>query len=262
MQEQNRSDGCLAAFTRGELKVRVYETAVQAGAAAGALAADMLRTALRSKGKTSAVFASAVSQNHFLAALRTAPDLDWRSITGFHLDEYAGMREDHPASFRRYLREHLLEHVPLATFHGLRSESNDLEAECRRYAALLEAAKPALVALGIGENGHLAFIDPPVCDFRDPATVRVVELDQVCRQQQVNDGAFESIQDVPRQALSLTIPFFLSVPAALVTVTGPRKRAAVTQALDGPIVEACPASALREHRGATLFCDIAAYDPS
>jgi glucosamine-6-phosphate deaminase len=171
------------------------------------------------------------------------------------MDEYAGMSADHPASFRRFLRERLFDHVPAAAFHGLGGEAADLNAECDRYAAMLHDAPPCLVIMGIGENGHLAFIDPPVCRFDEPRDVRTVELDDVCRMQQVHDGAFAALQDVPKQALSLTVPFFLRIPRALVFVNGERKSAAVQAAIEGPITEACPASALRRHRAATLFLD-------
>jgi len=203
------------------------------------------------------VFASAVSQDPFLAALRTQ-EIDWPRVTAFHMDEYAGMSGDHPASFRRFLRERLFDHVPVAAFHQLDGEASDVPAECERYAQLLRAAAPCLVIMGIGENGHLAFIDPPVCRFDDPRDVRGVELDDVCRTQQVHDGAFATLEDVPRRALSLTVPLFLRVPRALVFVNGEHKSAAVRAALEGPIAETCPASALRRHPSAILFLDPAA----
>ena len=191
-------------------------------------------------GRAAVVFASAVSQDPFLAALRTQ-EIDWTRITAFHMDEYAGMSGEHPASFRRFLRERLFDHVPVAAFHQLDGEAADAEAECERYAGLLRRAEPCLAIMGIGENGHLAFIDPPVCDFGDPRDVRAVELDDVCRMQQVHDGAFARLEDVPRRALSLTVPFFLRVPRALVFVNGEHKSEAVRAALEGPIAEACPA---------------------
>jgi glucosamine-6-phosphate deaminase len=171
------------------------------------------------------------------------------------MDEYAGMSARHPASFRRFLQDRLFDHVPVAAFHGLDAEAADREAECTRYADLLRDANPCLAIMGIGENGHLAFIDPPVCRFDEPRDVRVVELDEICRMQQVHDGQFATLDDVPDQALSLTVPFFLRVPRALVFVNGERKAAAVCAAVNGPITEACPASALRRHRAATLFLD-------
>jgi glucosamine-6-phosphate deaminase len=165
------------------------------------------------------------------------------------------MSPDHPASFRRFLRERLFDHVPVAAFHQLDGEAHDADAECARYAALLAEAKPQLAIMGIGENGHLAFIDPPVCDFKEKRFARPVELDEVCRMQQVHDGAFATFEDVPKQALSLTTTIFLSIPRALVFVNGTHKAAAVRSTIEGPITEACPASVLRRHNDATLFLD-------
>lgn len=237
-----------------QTEVRVYSAREEAGAAGAAIAAEVIHSEIARAGKAAVVFASAVSQDPFLAALR-AQEIDWPRLTAFHMDEYAGMSARHPASFRRFLQERLFDRVPAAAFHGLDAEAKDREAECNRYAALLREVRPCLVIMGIGENGHLAFIDPPVCRFDEPRDVRVVDLDDVCRMQQVHDGQFAALGDVPKQALSLTVPFFLRVPRALVFVNGERKAAAVRDALNGPIAEACPASALRRHPAATIFLD-------
>jgi glucosamine-6-phosphate deaminase len=239
-------------------EVKIYAGREEAGVEGAAVAAAVISDEIARNGKAAVVLASAVSQDPFLAALRERHDVDWPRITSFHLDEYAGMSASHPASFRRFQMERLFKHVPVGAFQGLNAEASDLDAECARYAALLREAKPCLVVMGIGENGHLAFIDPPVCRFDDPRDVRPVDLDDVCRMQQVHDGQFPSFEDVPKQALSLTVPFFLRVPRALVFVNGERKSAAVQAALEGPITEACPASALRRHASATLFLDEAA----
>jgi glucosamine-6-phosphate deaminase len=248
----------LRTFNRDQLQIRVYSDREQAGAAGAAIAAGILRDAIARDRRIAVVLASAVSQDPFLAALRSAPDIDWPCVTAFHLDEYAGMSSSHPASFRRFQHERLMDHVPIGAFHELGGDASDLAAECDRYSVLLREAKPELVALGIGENGHLAFIDPPVCDFHDRRDVRQVDLDDVCRMQQVHDGAFARIEEVPTQALSLTVPLFLRVPRALVFVSGVNKAPAVKAALDGPILEECPASALRRHPSAVLFLDPAA----
>jgi glucosamine-6-phosphate deaminase len=237
-----------------QLQVNIYSDRDQAGAAGAEIAAATIGEQIRRAGKAAVVFASAVSQDPILAALRTHA-IDWPRVTAFHMDEYAAMSATHSASFRRFLQERLFDHVPVAAFYGLDAQASDLDAECDRYAAMLRAAEPCLVIMGIGENGHLAFIDPPVCRFAEPRDVRPVELDEVCRLQQVHDGAFATLQDVPKKALSLTVPFFLRLPRALVFVNGERKAAAVCAALDGPITEACPASALRRHSAATLFLD-------
>jgi len=225
------------------------------GRAAAALVSAHIKHLVARDGRAAVIFASAPSQNEFLAALRADPTIEWAKLTAFHLDEYVGIKAHHPASFRRFVRERLLDHVPVRAFHGLDGQAPDLAAECARYTALLQGERPGLAILGIGENGHLAFIDPPFCDFRDPATVRVVELDEVCRKQQVHDGSFARLDEVPSTALSLTIPFLLGVPAAVAIVPGPAKRAAIEAALDGPVTRACPASILRRHPGATLFLD-------
>lgn len=240
-----------------QTEVRIYSSREEAGATGAAIAAGVIREEIAKAGKAAVVFASAVSQDPFLASLR-AQKIEWPRLTAFHMDEYAGMGARHPASFRRFLQDRLFDQVPVAAFHGLDAESDDREGACRRYAALLRDAQPCLVIMGIGENGHLAFIDPPVCRFDEPRDVRVVDLDDVCRMQQVHDGQFPTFDDVPKQALSLTVPFFLRIPRALVFVNGERKAAAVSAALNGPITESCPASALRRHEAATLFLDQAA----
>jgi glucosamine-6-phosphate deaminase len=239
----------------GRLRIEVHADRPALGVAAARSAADEMRRLVRRDGRAAVIFASAPSQNEFLAELRHAPGIDWPKITAFHLDEYVGVGPSHPASFRRFLVDRLLANVKIAAFHGLDGEAPDLAAECARYAALLRHEAPALAILGIGENGHLAFVDPPVCDFADPADVRVVELDEPCRRQQVSDGGFATLGEVPRTALSLTIPYLLRVPRAVAIVPGPAKRAAITAAVRGPVTRACPASVLRRHPDATLFLD-------
>ncbi|MFY9727957.1 MAG: glucosamine-6-phosphate deaminase [Bryobacteraceae bacterium] len=239
----------------GHLSVSVYLARGELGLASARAASAILRAAIEKNGSAAVAFAAAPSQNEFLAHLRADSSIDWRRVTAFHLDEYAGLPASHPASFRRFLRERLMDHVPLAAFHELAGDAPDLEAEAARYQRLLAEQPPELVALGIGENGHLAFIDPGECDFEDTHDVRVVNLDELCRRQQVHDGAFHRVEDVPRRALSLTVPFFLRTPHAVVTVPGAAKRQAVRDALEGPLSPRCPASVLRRHPGAALFLD-------
>ena len=241
-----------------KFEVRVYPDKAAAGVAGAAAAAEAIREVLSRKDRMSIVFASAVSQDAFLEALRKTQGIEWPRITAFHMDEYAGMSAEHPASFRLFLRQRLFDHVPVAAFHQLDGEAADPAAECARYSAMLAEAKPDLAIMGIGENGHVAFIDPPVCDFKEPRLARPVELDDVCRMQQVHDGAFATLEDVPKQALSLTTTLFLSIPKALVFVNGEHKAAAVRATIEGPITTACPASVLRRHTDATLFLDPAA----
>jgi glucosamine-6-phosphate deaminase len=242
-------------FPCGRMHVEVYPERAAMGAAAALVVADHIRASIGRDDRAAVIFASAPSQNEFLAALRDASGIDWSKLVAFHLDEYVGIPADHPASFRRFLTDRLFDHVPVRAFHGLDGQSADLAAECARYATLLQTARPSLAILGIGENGHLAFIDPPLCDFAEAADVRVVELDEVCRNQQVNDGCFARLADVPPTALSLTVPFLMGVPRAVAIVPGPAKSAAIRSAVEGPVTTACPASILRRHRDAMLFLD-------
>lgn len=223
------------------LTVEVHQDRRSLGEAAADCAAQAIGEMLSRSREGSVIFASAVSQNEFLESLRTRPGIDWSRIAVFHMDEYLGIGRDHPASFRRYLSEHFVEHVPVRQFHELRGEAADPEAECVRYRNLLREAQPGLVALGIGENGHLEFIDPAECNFHDPRDVRVVELDDTCRMQQVHDGAFENLAAVPARALSLTIPVFLRTPRVIGCVPGASKKEAIKSALEGPITATCPA---------------------
>ena len=239
----------------GRMRVEVHADRPAVGVAAARAVAEEIRSLIAREGSASVIFASAPSQNEFLAALRQASGIDWSSLTAFHLDEYVGVGPDHPASFRRFLVDRLFAHVRPRAFHGLDGEAKDLAAECASYAERLRREPPRLAILGIGENGHLAFIDPPMCDFAEPADVRVVELDEPCRRQQVSDGGFATLAEVPRTALSLSIPFLMRVPRAVAIVPGPAKRAAIAAALGGPVTTACPASILRRHPDATLFLD-------
>jgi glucosamine-6-phosphate deaminase len=170
------------------------------------------------------------------------------------LDEYAGATPDSPHSFRRFLREHVFHRVTPAVFHQVRGEADDPEAECSRYAALLPAGGFDIALLGIGENGHLAFNDPP-CDFDDRAPVKSVALDEACRIQQVHDGAFATLSDVPTHAFTLTVPVLMAAHEAFVMVPGQAKAAAVAAAIEGPVSNLCPASILRGHPRAELFLD-------
>jgi glucosamine-6-phosphate deaminase len=225
------------------------------GKAAASVIAAEIRRAIQERGRAVVIFASAPSQNEFLANLVEAQGIDWSRVTAFHLDEYLGMDDAAPQSFRRFLIDRLVNKVPLGEFHGLRGDAADGSAEANRYAELLKENPPDFAVLGIGENGHLAFIDPPFCDFNDPKPVKVVQLDEVCRNQQVNDGAFSSLDEVPGDALSLTIPTLLARPKLFAIAPGPAKRQAIKNTVEGPISTNCPASILRTHKDAHLFID-------
>jgi len=238
-----------------QLEIEIHPNRAAMGHAAAVHAADVLRHALRQRGAARIIVASAPSQNELVAGLAKAEDIDWSKVTIFHMDEYVGLPSDHPATFRAYQKQHLLAAITPAAFHGIRGEASDPGAECVRYATLLAEAPIDHVCMGIGENGHIAFNDPPVADFKDPRLVKVVELDDACRQQQVNDGCFPDFDSVPTHAISLTCPALMSAGAAVCVVPGPRKAEAVRATLEGPISTACPASILRQHPNAVLYLD-------
>jgi glucosamine-6-phosphate deaminase len=244
-------------LTAGSLHVRIFSTRAEMGRAAGEQAASAIAAAVAARGKARVILASAPSQNETLATLIASPAVDWGRVTIFHMDEYLGLAADHPQTFRAYQRAHVLSRVKPAAFHGIAGESADAAAECARYAALLAEAPMDVCCLGIGENGHLAFNDPPVADFADSALVKVVELDPECRQQQVNDGCFPTLDAVPRQAITLTIPALVGARTLVCSVPGPRKAVAVKGTVRGEISTACPATILRRHADATLYLDAA-----
>jgi glucosamine-6-phosphate deaminase len=242
--------------TFDNLEVREYADRPALGIGAAKLVAEAIRAACAARGEARVIFACAPSQNEFLEELVRLP-ITWSKVTVFHMDEYVGLRAEHPQSFRHFLQTHLLQHVdePRAT-HLIHAE-NDPVHEAARYGKLLAESPIDVVCLGIGENGHLAFNDPPVADFADPLAVKVVELDDVCRQQQVNDGCFPDFAAVPTHALTLTIPTLVGAREVSCVVPGERKAAAVRDTLQGPITTQCPASILRNHARAVLHIDTA-----
>jgi len=249
-------EGLAKNFRADKLNVYIYSSRTAMGKAAAAVIASEIRQLIQQRGRAVVIFASAPSQNEFLANLVEEPGIDWTRVVAFHLDEYLGMDETAPQSFRRFLIDRLANKVTLGEFNGLRGDAPDGAAEAQRYARLLQENPPDIGVLGIGENGHLAFIDPPFCDFNDPQTVKVVELDEVCRNQQVNDGAFKSLDEVPRDALSLTIPTLMARPKLFAIAPGPAKRQAIKNTVEGAISTSCPASILRTHPDAHLFIDV------
>ncbi|ADV61087.1 glucosamine/galactosamine-6-phosphate isomerase [Isosphaera pallida ATCC 43644] len=252
----------IKSWTVDALTIEVYNDRAALGRAGAARAAQAMRQALASRGVARVVFAAAPSQNELLDALvdQEAKELDWSQVMAFHMDEYLGIAPDHPASFRRYLRTRLFDRVGIGSALGgprliPGERTDDPLAVCLDYAHALSERPLDLVCAGIGENGHLAFNDPPVADFLDPVAVKTVRLDHACRVQQVNDGCFANLSEVPTHAYTLTIPTLLSASTLVVAVPGPRKADAVAHTLRDPIAEACPATALRRHAGATLLLD-------
>lgn len=229
----------------GKLTLHVCDNREELGRAAAAAAGDAIRALLAQKESINCIFAAAPSQNEFLRAL-TAQDLPWERIEAFHMDEYVGLAPKSPQSFSGYLTEAVFGRVPFRRVELLNGTAEP-EAECSRYSALLEAAPPDLVFCGVGENGHLAFNDPPVADFQDSALVKVVTLERTCREQQVHDGCFPALEAVPERALTLTIPALTAAPKIFCMVPGKLKAGAIAAALEGEIGEHCPASVLRQH---------------
>lgn len=246
----------LRSFRKAALQVEVYGTAGELGDAAATAVEGHLASAIANRGEANLVFAAAVSQLSFLRALKRKA-IDWARVTVFHLDEYTELPEEHPASFRRFLREHLLDAVRPRRVHLMRGDADELQGEIERYESLLRTHPLDVACIGIGENGHIAFNDPPVADFDDPLLVKEVGLDDACRQQQVHDGWFSSIAETPRRALTLTVPAIMSSRAISCVVPGERKADAVHDTLNGPVATACPASVLRRHDNATLLLDAA-----
>jgi len=226
------------------LAIEVFaDQTLLAEAAANQLAATVADE-LERQDEVAVILATGNSQLAFMAALRRRTDINWQRIVVLHMDEYLGMTADHSASFRRYLTEQLISAVHPKTFHGIRGDAPDIDRELQRYSQLLHNLRPVVTVMGIGENGHLAFNDPPA-DFQTTEVIQIVTLDEACRRQQWNEGHFDTLDDVPRQALSLTVPALLASDHLLVIVPETRKAPAVKAALEGPITPQCPASILQ-----------------
>jgi glucosamine-6-phosphate deaminase len=241
------------------MRVDVAPEAAEAGRRAAALGATRLREALERRGAAAVIVATGASQFEVLASLAQAPGVEWEKVTFFHLDEYLGLPVAHPASFRRYLWErfHSRLPVPPQAFHYLDGEAADPVAECARVGRLIAGVRIDVAFLGIGENAHLAFNDPPA-DFVTEDPYLVVDLDEACRRQQLGEGWFPSLEKVPKRALTMSIRQILESRELIVTVPDTRKAVAVRDSLEGPVTPQVPASILREHPACSLFLDTAA----
>lgn len=237
------------------LPVRIYETQADLAQDVARAAHEYLSDVLARKGSAAAILATGNSQIKFLEQLIVLGGIDWSRITLFHMDEYLGIDANHKASFRRYMHERVEQRVKPRIFNYVQGDAALPLDECARYTQLLEAQPIDLCCLGIGENGHLAFNDPPVADFSDPHKVKLVQLDHACRQQQVSEGHFPNLDAVPPYAFTLTIPALCSAQKMLCIAPEKRKAKAVRDALRGPIATSCPASFLRKQAHATLFLD-------
>ena len=238
------------------LDVAVFSEGPQLAAYAASIVNEHLSRAIATNGSAAVILATGNSQIKFLRELIALRGVDWSKVTLFHMDEYLGIRADHPASFRRYLRERVESLTRPRFFHYIEGDAPQPLDECQRYTALLQAQPIDLCVLGVGENGHLAFNDPPVARFDDPYRVKLVQLDDGCKGQQVREGHFASLESVPPYAYTLTIPTLLSAKKVVCLCPETRKAAAVQRALQGPIDTACPASALRTCAQATLLLDL------
>lgn len=243
-------------FNTDKLLVKVYDTRCEMGKSAAKEAGTYLINLLEKKKEIYAVFAAAPSQDEFLAGLAVMPGIDWKRIHALHMDEYVGLSADAPQGFGQYLKRSIFDKVPFASVNYIGADK-DPEKACSDYDNLLNEHPIDVVFMGIGENGHIAFNDPHVADFNDTKRIKKVELDNVCRQQQVNDGCFSKLEDVPRYALTLTIPTLMSADRLFCIVPAQSKANAVRDTVYGGISHACPASILRNHDSATLYVDSA-----
>lgn len=237
------------------LRVKVYQNRKELGVAAGKAIAKKIRELLQQQQAVTTIFAAAPSQNEVLATLAKEPAIDWQRVIALHMDEYIGLPDNAPQLFRKYLEDHIMDLVLPGEVHFLKGNTPSRAEECKRYAQLILDHPVDVVCCGIGENGHLAFNDPPVADFLDPEIIKVVELEEACRQQQVNDGCFSNLEQVPTHALSLTIPTLLSTRYLYCMVPGSLKAKAVHDSVIGPVTTSCPASILKRHLRAELYLD-------
>lgn len=245
-------------LTMHDLQVKIHDTRAEMGAVAAEDIANAIRSVLEHKEECNMIFAAAPSQNEMLAALIEEPDIEWNRVNAFHMDEYIGLAPNAPQGFANFLRAAIFDKVPFRSVNCLdgTAATKDTVAECERYSRLLFRQPVDITCMGIGENGHIAFNDPPVADFDDPELVKPVALDEICRNQQVHDGCFTALEDVPTHALTLTVPALMRAAQVFCVVPAKTKARAVYNTLLGEISTACPASILRRHPDATLYLDM------
>ena len=242
-------------LTKDLLKVNIYDSRDEMGKAAGADIKACILKLLETKETINMIFAAAPSQNEVLASLAEDKEIPWNRVNAFHMDEYIGLSADAPQGFGNFLKNAIFGRAPFKSVNYINISATDANAECERYSKLLEENPTDIVVMGIGENGHIAFNDPPVADFNDTRKVKPVALDEICRQQQVNDGCFAKIDDVPKTAITLTCPTLFSGDYLFCIVPAPTKANAVKATVCGEIGEACPATILRRHNNAILYLD-------
>ena len=238
-----------------KLNVAIYENRTLMGEAAARDIKAKIAQLLSQKQEINMIFAAAPSQNDVLKALVEDKEIEWNRVNAYHMDEYIGLDKDAPQGFGNFLKAHIFSLVPFKSVNYIDISTTNPEEEAERYGKLLDENPTDIVIMGIGENGHIAFNDPPVADFNDKKTVKPVKLDEVCRQQQVNDGCFATINDVPTHAMTLTVPTLVRAPYLFCIVPAPTKAKAVYETLNGNVDEHCPASILRTHENAKLYLD-------
>jgi glucosamine-6-phosphate deaminase len=247
--------GSLHRFQSGQAQVEIYASSAAAGGAAAQKAAEVIRAAIANRGRARVIAATGNSQIPLVEAL-VKQQIHWAAVELFHMDEYVGMRADHPASFQYWIRTRIEEKVHPWKTHYLLGDAPNLDAEIRRYTELLNAKPIDIAFVGFGENGHIAFNDPPVADFEDPNTVKVITLDDACRRQQAGEGHFKDVASVPPQALTMTCTGLFRAETWVCSVPDLRKAEAVKNALEGPISERCPASLVQRHSNSFVFLDL------
>ena len=242
-------------FTKGMLEVKIFHTREEMGKEAAENVSHTLRKLLNEKEEVNMIFAAAPSQSDFMKELIADKRIRWERINAFHMDEYIGLEKNAPQGFGNFLRERIFDRIPFKSVHYIDGRAENSAAECERYTGLLTRYPVDIVCLGIGENGHIAFNDPPVANFNDPKSVKVVELDMACRQQQVNENLFSDIDLVPTHAITVTIPALLKAKYMFCMVPALNKAEAVYHTLNDEISEKCPATILRTKKDAILYLD-------
>lgn len=245
----------MTTLSKDLLNIEVFGTREEMGKEAAKEAAEYICELLKRKDEINMIFAAAPSQNDFLKFLVQHKEIDWSRINGYHMDEYVGLDKDQPQSFGYYLEKHIFGLVPFKSVHYIAKKGLSADEICRSYCDELRKIHIDIVCMGVGENGHIAFNDPHVADFNDPEIAKVVELDEVCRMQQVHDGCFPSLDKVPTHAITLTIPTLVSADRIFNIVPTALKANAIKNIVKGEITEACPASILRRHKATTLYLD-------
>lgn len=242
-------------FKKDKMQVKIFADRDEMGKGAAADIANCIKKLLKEKDEINMIFAAAPSQNDMLFHLLNEEGIEWERINAFHMDEYVGLDAAAPQCFSNFLRKHIFDQKPFKSVNCINAAATDAEAECERYSKLLIENPVDIVCMGIGENGHIAFNDPHVAEFNDKKVVKVVELDDVCRMQQVHDGCFDKLESVPKYAITLTIPTLMSAGYNFCVVPAKTKAEAVKRTVNDEINEKCPATILRKKENAVLYCD-------